>query len=126
MNSEQKVTPEHLKRTVYLYVRQSTLRQVLEHAESARRQYALWFCPNGRAGASCGSASLMQQLASRLNVCRPNPPVFRPWIVKMNDVAAAEHLHLDLFGAYTGVAEALQHRRDGVAVRFVAGVAGGC
>ncbi len=41
MNAEQKVTPEHLKRTAYLYVRQSTLRQVLEHGESARRQYAL-------------------------------------------------------------------------------------
>ena len=41
MSAEQKITPEHLKRTAYLYVRQSTLRQVLEHAESARRQYAL-------------------------------------------------------------------------------------
>jgi DNA invertase Pin-like site-specific DNA recombinase len=41
MNTEQKVTPDHLKRTAYLYVRQSTLRQVLEHGESARRQYAL-------------------------------------------------------------------------------------
>ena len=41
MNAEQKVTPDHLKRTAYLYVRQSTLRQVLEHGESARRQYAL-------------------------------------------------------------------------------------
>src|ERR1035441_4708478 len=41
MSAEQKITPEHLKRTAYLYVRQSTLRQVLHHAESARRQYAL-------------------------------------------------------------------------------------
>jgi DNA invertase Pin-like site-specific DNA recombinase len=41
MNPEQAVTPDHLKRTAYLYVRQSTLRQVLEHGESARRQYAL-------------------------------------------------------------------------------------
>lgn len=41
MNPEQGVTPDHLKRTAYLYVRQSTLRQVLEHGESARRQYAL-------------------------------------------------------------------------------------
>ena len=39
--SEHKVTPEHLKRNAYLYVRQSTLRQVMEHGESARRQYAL-------------------------------------------------------------------------------------
>lgn len=41
MNSDQKVTADHLKRTAYLYVRQSTLRQVLENGESARRQYAL-------------------------------------------------------------------------------------
>ncbi len=41
MNPEPKVTPEHLKRTAYLYVRQSTLRRVLEHGESAHRQYAL-------------------------------------------------------------------------------------
>ena len=36
-----KVTAEHLARTAYLYVRQSTLRQVLENTESAERQYAL-------------------------------------------------------------------------------------
>jgi DNA invertase Pin-like site-specific DNA recombinase len=41
MNSDQKVTADHLKRAAYLYVRQSTLRQVLENGESARRQYAL-------------------------------------------------------------------------------------
>ncbi|MGH2928331.1 MAG: recombinase family protein, partial [Solirubrobacteraceae bacterium] len=36
-----KVTTEHLQRTAYLYVRQSTLRQVLENTESTKRQYAL-------------------------------------------------------------------------------------
>jgi hypothetical protein len=36
-----KVTAAHLDRTAYLYVRQSTLRQVLENTESAERQYAL-------------------------------------------------------------------------------------
>jgi DNA invertase Pin-like site-specific DNA recombinase len=36
-----KVTAQHLKRNAYLYVRQSTLRQVLEHTESTQRQYAL-------------------------------------------------------------------------------------
>mgnify|MGYP000879932784 CR=1 FL=1 len=44
MNPEhvfQKVTPNHLKRDAYLYVRQSTLRQVLENTESTKRQYAL-------------------------------------------------------------------------------------
>jgi DNA invertase Pin-like site-specific DNA recombinase len=41
MTAEQKVTPAHLKRAAYLYVRQSTLRQVLENTESTKRQYAL-------------------------------------------------------------------------------------
>jgi DNA invertase Pin-like site-specific DNA recombinase len=36
-----KVTGAHLARTAYLYVRQSTLRQVLTNTESATRQYAL-------------------------------------------------------------------------------------
>ena len=37
----QKVTASHLERDAYLYVRQSTLRQVLENTESTHRQYAL-------------------------------------------------------------------------------------
>jgi DNA invertase Pin-like site-specific DNA recombinase len=44
MNPEQviqKITAGHLKRDAYLYVRQSTLRQVLENSESTKRQYAL-------------------------------------------------------------------------------------
>jgi DNA invertase Pin-like site-specific DNA recombinase len=41
MNPESKVTAEHLKRIAYLYIRQSTLRQVLENTESTQRQYAL-------------------------------------------------------------------------------------
>jgi DNA invertase Pin-like site-specific DNA recombinase len=36
-----KITTEHLKRDAYLYIRQSTLRQVVEHGESTQRQYAL-------------------------------------------------------------------------------------
>ena len=36
-----KVTAEHLSRNAYLYVRQSTLRQVVENTESTRRQYGL-------------------------------------------------------------------------------------
>jgi hypothetical protein len=39
--AELKITADHLKRDAYLYVRQSTLRQVAEHGESTRRQYAL-------------------------------------------------------------------------------------
>jgi DNA invertase Pin-like site-specific DNA recombinase len=41
MNPESKVTAEHLKRSAYLYIRQSTLRQVAENTESTERQYAL-------------------------------------------------------------------------------------
>jgi DNA invertase Pin-like site-specific DNA recombinase len=37
----QKVNAAHLKRNAYLYVRQSTPRQVLENSESTKRQYAL-------------------------------------------------------------------------------------
>ena len=36
-----KVTADHLDRMAYLYVRQSSLRQVVEHGESTRRQYDL-------------------------------------------------------------------------------------
>src|SRR5207253_3941397 len=36
-----KITATHLQRQAYLYVRQSTLRQVLENTESTHRQYAL-------------------------------------------------------------------------------------
>src|SRR5260370_7585531 len=36
-----KVEAVHLKRNAYLYVRQSTLRQVFENTESTKRQYAL-------------------------------------------------------------------------------------
>jgi DNA invertase Pin-like site-specific DNA recombinase len=40
-DGHQKVTASHLQRDAYLYVRQSTLRQVLENTESTKRQYAL-------------------------------------------------------------------------------------
>ena len=39
--THQKVGTNHLSRDAYLYVRQSTPRQVFEHGESRRRQYAL-------------------------------------------------------------------------------------
>jgi hypothetical protein len=40
MSSEahQKVTANHLRRNAYLYVRQSTMRQVFENTESTQRQ----------------------------------------------------------------------------------------
>jgi len=40
-DTHQKVNACHLKRNAYLYVRQSTIRQVLENTESTKRQYAL-------------------------------------------------------------------------------------
>ncbi|WEO93084.1 hypothetical protein A6P39_002805 [Streptomyces sp. FXJ1.172] len=36
-----KVTAEHLRRDVYLYVRQSSLKEVVNNSESTQRQYAL-------------------------------------------------------------------------------------
>ena len=53
-DAHQKVKPTHLKRTAYLYIRQSTLRQVFENTESTQRQYAL--APAGsRFGLATGS-----------------------------------------------------------------------
>jgi DNA invertase Pin-like site-specific DNA recombinase len=41
MNESLKVQPHHLERGAYLYIRQSSMRQVLENMESTKRQYAL-------------------------------------------------------------------------------------
>lgn len=41
LETHSKVQARHLKRNAYLYVRQSTPRQVLENRESTKRQYAL-------------------------------------------------------------------------------------
>jgi DNA invertase Pin-like site-specific DNA recombinase len=40
-DTHQKVKAAHLQRNAYLYIRQSTLRQVFENSESTKRQYAL-------------------------------------------------------------------------------------
>jgi hypothetical protein len=58
MNPEQhsKISASHLVRHAYVYVRQSTLRQVLENTESTKRQYG---CASGRsrsAGPPTGSS----------------------------------------------------------------------
>ena len=50
---ELKVTISHLDRDAYLYIRQSTPRQVLENTESTQRQYAL----GDRAVAQAGPGS---------------------------------------------------------------------
>jgi len=41
IETSQKVAATHLKRDAFLYVRQSSLRQVMENTESTKRQYAL-------------------------------------------------------------------------------------
>ena len=46
-DAPQKVKASHLKRNAYLYIRQCTLRQVIENTESTQRQYAL--CQNAAA-----------------------------------------------------------------------------
>ena len=40
-DNHQKIETDHLRRDAFLYVRQSSLRQVLENTESTQRQYAL-------------------------------------------------------------------------------------
>lgn len=40
-DAHEKVKAAHLRRNAYLYIRQSTLRQVFENSESTKRQYAL-------------------------------------------------------------------------------------
>ena len=39
--TDRKITAAHLRRQAYIYIRQSTLRQVFENTESTERQYAL-------------------------------------------------------------------------------------
>jgi DNA invertase Pin-like site-specific DNA recombinase/predicted site-specific integrase-resolvase len=41
MKSDMKITPSHLQRNAYIYIRQSTERQVRENIESRQRQYEL-------------------------------------------------------------------------------------
>ena len=41
MTESNKITPDHLNRTAFVYVRQSTTTQVERHRESTERQYAL-------------------------------------------------------------------------------------
>jgi DNA invertase Pin-like site-specific DNA recombinase len=84
MNAESKVSAEHLKRAAYLYIRQSTLRQVLENTESRERQYALrrravvlgWPEENivlidedqGQSGATAGGREGFQRLVAEVGL----------------------------------------------------------
>lgn len=81
-----KVMASHLARQAYLYVRQSTLRQVIENQESTRRQYALrqraialgWSSDDivvidkdlGQSGASAVDREGFQELVSAVSLGR--------------------------------------------------------
>jgi DNA invertase Pin-like site-specific DNA recombinase len=85
-NAAGKVTAEHLARTAFLYVRQSTLRQVLQNTESTQRQYALrqraiqlgWPAERivvidsdqGQSGASAADREGFQRLVAEVGVGR--------------------------------------------------------
>jgi len=84
LNSHSKITPGHLKKTAYLYIRQSTLRQVFENTESTQRQYALrqraivlgWpaehieiiNCDQGQSGASTAEREGFQKLVAEVGL----------------------------------------------------------
>ncbi len=81
-----KVTAAHLGRPAYLYVRQSTLRQVMTNTESATRQYALrqravamgWAaeqvvvidCDQGQSGSSAADREGFQRLVAEVGMGR--------------------------------------------------------
>jgi len=84
--AHQKITAQHLKRNAYLYIRQSTLRQVFENTESTERQYALrqravalgWpqeqviviDCDQGQSGASTAGRDGFQKLVADVGMGR--------------------------------------------------------
>ncbi|MCP4600372.1 MAG: recombinase family protein [Proteobacteria bacterium] len=81
-----KIKSQHLRRNAYLYVRQSTLRQVMENSESTERQYALrqraiqlgWHQEQivvidndlGQSGASASDRMGFQRLVSEVGMAR--------------------------------------------------------
>src|SRR3954465_5156569 len=86
MNESSKVQPHHLERGAYLYIRQSSMRQVLENTESTKRQYALrqravaprWpddrittiDCDQGESGASASWREGFQRLVTDVGMGR--------------------------------------------------------
>ena len=84
MPSHHKIRTAHLKRDAYLYVRQSSMRQVLENTESTKRQYQLreralslgWIseqirvvdCDQGCSGASDAGRDGFQQLVAEVSL----------------------------------------------------------
>jgi DNA invertase Pin-like site-specific DNA recombinase len=86
VSADQKVTANHLQRDAYLYVRQSTIRQVFENTESTKRQYGLrqkavalgWPTENvividsdlGQSGASAADREGFQRLVTDVGLGR--------------------------------------------------------
>lgn len=86
MSADQKLTASHLQRDAYLYVRQSTIRQVFENTESTKRQYGLrqkavalgWPAENvividsdlGQSGASAADREGFQRLVTEVGMGR--------------------------------------------------------
>jgi len=84
MNDQNKVTADHLRRDAYLYVRQSSMYQVANNTESARRQYDLrgravalgWPAENvividvdqGQSGASAADREGFQRLVADVSL----------------------------------------------------------
>jgi DNA invertase Pin-like site-specific DNA recombinase len=84
LSGNTKVTASHLKRDAFLYVRQSTLHQVVQNTESTQRQYALqqqavalgWpvervhviDCDLGQSGASAADRAGFQQLVAEVSL----------------------------------------------------------
>ena len=84
MNTQEKIKASHLKRDAYLYVRQSSLQQVMENKESTQRQYALrqravalgWPLERivvidsdlGQSGASCEDREGFQRLVAEVGM----------------------------------------------------------
>ncbi len=126
IEANQKVTSEHLRRNAYLYIRQSTPRQVLENTESAKRQYALrqravalgWpmeqiivvDSDQGHSGASVADREGFQKLVAEVGMGRAGivlgPEVSRlarnsaDWHRLLEICALAETLILDEDGVY--------------------------
>ncbi len=86
MNESMKVRSRHLGRDAYLYIRQSSMRQVIENVESTKRQYALraratalgWpedrivviDCDQGESGASAAWREGFQRLVTDVSMGR--------------------------------------------------------
>jgi len=83
-NIHQKINAKHLSRDAYLYIRQSTMRQVLENTESTKRQYQLreqalaqgWQseqirvidCDQAQSGASKSGRNGFQKLVAKVSM----------------------------------------------------------